>query len=78
MHWLLNPRLNSAVATVAVLMVFSLLRVASPSFVIVFGPSYLSFRAGPKDQTSDAQLRIGETREFRVRCCASPWNDELS
>jgi hypothetical protein len=34
MHWVRKPRLNSAVATVAVLMVFSLLRVASLSFVM--------------------------------------------
>jgi hypothetical protein len=31
MHWVRKPRLNSAVATVAVLMVFNLLRVASLS-----------------------------------------------
>src|SRR3981189_3175059 len=36
MHWVRKPRLNNAVATVAVLMVFSLLRVASVSFVMVF------------------------------------------
>ena len=35
-----------------------------------------SFRDGPKDQTSDAQLRIGNLR-FRVRCFASPRNDML-
>src|SRR6266403_5651643 len=35
MHWVRKPRLNSAVATVAVLMVFSLLRVASLSVVMI-------------------------------------------
>jgi hypothetical protein len=38
-----------------------------------------SFRDGPKDQTSDAQLRIGESRcnqpRFRVRRSATPRND---
>jgi hypothetical protein len=29
-----------------------------------------SFRDGPKDQTSDAQLRIGESRDSQVRNCA--------
>jgi hypothetical protein len=28
------------------------------------------FRDGPKDQTSDAQLRIGESRDSQVRNCA--------
>src|ERR1043166_1024442 len=36
MHWLRKPRLNSAVATVAVEMVLSLLRVASLSLVMRF------------------------------------------
>src|SRR5712671_2919802 len=35
MHWVLKPRLNSAVATVAVLMVLSLLRVVSLILVMV-------------------------------------------
>jgi len=30
----------------------------------------LSFRDGPKDQTSDAQLRIGESRDSQGRNCA--------
>jgi hypothetical protein len=29
-----------------------------------------SFRDGPKDQTSDAQLRIGEPRDSPMRNCA--------
>src|SRR5437867_3489834 len=40
-----KPRLNSAVATVAVETVFSLLRVASLSFVILFSLSWSSFRS---------------------------------
>jgi hypothetical protein len=32
-------------------------------FVQSFKPPFLSFRDGPKDQTSDAQLRIGESRD---------------
>src|SRR6266540_18501 len=39
-----KPRLNSAVATVAVETVLSLLRVASLSFVMVHYPSWSSFR----------------------------------
>src|SRR6266568_3281978 len=38
MHWVRKPRLNSAVATVAVLMVLSLLRVVSLSLVMCFVP----------------------------------------
>src|ERR1700733_1057360 len=41
-----------------------------------------SFRDGPKDQTSDVQLHIRESRASpmcnctsEVRCFASPWND---
>jgi hypothetical protein len=30
-----------------------------------------SLRDGPKDQTSDAQLRIGEPRDSPMRKCAS-------
>ena len=33
-------------------------------------PRSSSFRDGPKDQTSDAQLRIGESRDSQVRNCA--------
>src|SRR5438034_3752724 len=40
-----KPRLDSAVATVAVETVFSLLRVASLSFVILFSLSWSSFRS---------------------------------
>src|ERR1700712_1000953 len=40
-----RPRVNSAVATVAVETVFSLLRVASLSFVIAFSLSSSSFRS---------------------------------
>src|SRR2546426_9882953 len=40
-----KPRLNSAVATVAVETVLSLLRVASLSFVILFSLSWSSFRS---------------------------------
>src|SRR5450631_147608 len=47
MHWVRNPRLNSAVATVAVLMVLSLLRVASLSLVMCSYPSCPSFRGAP-------------------------------
>jgi len=36
MHWMRKPRLNNAVATVAVETVFSLLRVASLSLVMFF------------------------------------------
>src|SRR5258707_2134101 len=56
MHWLRKPRLNSAVATVAVLMVFSLLRVASLSVVMCSYPSCTSFRgarsANPESRDS--------------------------
>src|SRR6266849_3107214 len=55
MHWVRKPRLNSAVATVAVLMVFSLLRVASLSLVMISIP-VLSFRDGPKDQTRNLEV----------------------
>src|SRR5258706_12387003 len=58
-----KPRLNRAVATVAVETVFSLLRVASLSLVILLCPFAPSFRDGPKDQTSGAQLRTGESRD---------------
>src|SRR5258708_37764393 len=58
-----KPRLNRAVATVAVETVFSLLRVASLSLVILLCPFAPSFRDGPKDQTSGAQLRTGECRD---------------
>jgi len=34
-------------------------------FWIIFGAP--SFRDGPKDQTSDAQVRIGESRDSQVR-----------
>src|SRR5262245_41814324 len=43
-----------------------------------------SFRDGPKDQTSDAQLRIGESRDSTMRNCAlgvalrAPRNDDAS
>src|SRR5436853_7840363 len=33
-------------------------------WIIFWGPS---FRDGPKDQTSDAQVRTGESRDSRVR-----------
>jgi hypothetical protein len=36
-----------------------------------------SFRDGPKDQTSDAQLRIGESRDSGFDADASPRNDEV-
>src|SRR6478735_7733842 len=59
-----KPRLNSAVATVAVETVFSLLRVASLSFVMVLVLTVL--------------LHSGMVRRTRrVRCCASPRNDGL-
>jgi hypothetical protein len=48
---------------------------------LIVGPS---FRDGPEDQTSDAQLRIGESRDSpmcnctsEVRCFASPRNDSV-
>src|ERR1700681_3490983 len=56
MHWVRNPRLNSAVATVAVLMVLSLSRVASLSLVMCSYPSCPSFRgarsANPESRDS--------------------------
>src|SRR5882762_4807660 len=57
-----KPRLNSAVATVAVETVFSLLRVASLSFVIFFVPVIPSFRDGalapdPESRDSGFALR---------------------
>src|SRR5580698_9798501 len=53
MHWTRKPRLYSAVATVAVEMVFSLLRVASLSFVILFLPELVDRRL------SDRRAEIG-------------------
>src|SRR3954452_2012499 len=35
------------------------------------GASEASFRDGPKDQTSDAQLRIGESRDSTMCYCTS-------
>jgi hypothetical protein len=55
--------LNSAVATVAVLMVFSLLRVVSLSFVIVSHPRCPSFRDGPKDQTRNLEIPGSSLRD---------------
>src|ERR1700681_4201415 len=34
-----------------------------------------SFRDGPKDQTADAQLRVGESRDSGFDAFASPRND---
>src|SRR5580658_3277943 len=52
-----KPRLNNAVATVAVETVFSLLRVASESFDMAYSPLFSSFRDVPPRQTSEAILR---------------------
>src|SRR5215475_15653164 len=49
-----KPRLNSAVATVAVETVLSLLRVVSLSLVIA--QSLLSFRDGPRDRARERRL----------------------
>src|SRR2546429_7984230 len=63
-----RPRLNSAVATVAVETVFNLLRVASLSFVIAFSLSFVVIpershqRANPESRDSprrSAHLRSG-------------------
>src|SRR5476651_2143966 len=61
-----KPRLNKAVATVAVEMVLSLLRVASLRFVM--GGSQFAVIPGR------AKREPGISR-FRVRCFASPRND---
>src|SRR5665213_4448035 len=45
MHWVRKPRLNKAVATVAVEMVLSLLRVASDSFVVMASILRFSLKA---------------------------------
>jgi hypothetical protein len=34
-----------------------------------------SFRDGPKDQSSDVQMRVGVISGFRVHRCAAPRND---
>ena len=41
------------------------------------GFSRPSFRDGPKDQTSDVQLHIGESRDSGFDAVASPRNDEF-
>src|ERR1700722_4786551 len=51
-----KPRLNKAVATVAVETVFSLLRVASVSFVMVHPFSLLSFRGDAKHRTRNLEV----------------------
>src|SRR5229473_6324809 len=56
-----KPRLNSAVATVAVETDLNLLRVVSLSFVMRPYPGCRSFRRDAKHRASDAQLRIGES-----------------
>src|SRR6266480_911620 len=63
MHWVRKPRLNSAVATVAVLMVFNLLRVASLSVVMCSYSSCPSFRG--------ARSANPESRDSPMRNCAS-------
>src|SRR5689334_20511688 len=68
MHWMRKPRLNSAVATVAVETVFSLLRVASLSFDIVLYPSCPSFRSASAERANP------ESRGSGFALCA-PRND---
>src|SRR5215471_3167237 len=71
MHWMRKPRLNRAVATVAVETVFSLLRVVSLSWVII-DPFERSFRgarsASPVSRGSgvDASHRPGTTSKSLV------------
>src|SRR5882757_1544165 len=69
-----SPRLNSAVATVAVEMVLNLLRVASLRFDMILVPSCSSFRDAPE------RRRLGiHTPDrgygFRARGYAAPRND---
>src|SRR5216684_5936397 len=70
MHWVRNPRLNSAVATVAVLMVLSLLRVASLSLVMVLGSQFAVIPGRAKREPGISR--------FRVQGFALPRNDGAS
>src|SRR3982074_1762009 len=67
MHWVRKPRLNSAVATVAVLMVLSLLRVASLSLVMVLGSQFAVIPGRAKREPGISR--------FRVQGFALPRND---
>src|SRR5580704_1819470 len=60
MHWVLKPRLYKAVATVAVLMVLSLLRVASLSLVMIFPFVIPGWSEGPDPESrgSGFTLRV--------------------
>src|SRR4051794_13984755 len=88
MHWLRNPRLNNAVATVAVEMVFSLLRVASLSLVMTF--SCTSFRDTPPGvgfmsrtrcsvlhAAAQSRDRPRHRRLVRPRLCSAPLREGL-
>src|ERR1700738_339711 len=77
MHWVLKPRLNSAVATVAVLMVFSLLRVASLSLVMCLYPSCPSFRGARSANLRCATAHRGISR-FRVWSFGPSRNDGVA
>src|SRR5215831_858613 len=56
MHWMRKPRLNKAVATVAVETVLSLSRVVSRSLVIAFVP--LSFRGDAPASNPERRVEL--------------------
>src|ERR1700738_2709271 len=73
MHWIRKPRLNSAVATVAVETVLSLLRVPSLNFVMVL-PLISSFRDAPPWRSPGIHNHDREYG-FRAQGFALPRND---
>src|SRR3954464_11762507 len=75
MHWLPKPRLNSAVATVAVEMVLSLLRVASLSLVMKLLSSCVIPGCAPWRRPGIHTHDGGYG--FRARDFVAPRNDNL-
>jgi hypothetical protein len=47
-------------------------RIVSLGVIASASESDLSFRDDPKDQTADAQLRIGESRDSGFDACIAP------
>src|SRR4051794_36262891 len=81
MHWLRKPRLNSAVATVAVEMVFSLSRVASLSLVMELSSSFSGpvsrTRCGILHAAAQSRDRSDRCASLRPRLCSAPLREEL-
>src|SRR4051794_28123573 len=68
MHWLRKPRLNNAVATVAVEMVLSLLRVASLSLVMgSYSPFFVIARSTCDEAIQSVRGASGLLRRFAPR-----------